>query len=63
MPTMNINLPEDLAQFVADQLRSGGYSNQSEIVREGLRLLRRRSDKLRALRDRFDSMLADVEAE
>ena len=47
--TMNVNLSDDLAEFVAVQTREGGYTNQSEVVREGLRLLRARDQKRGAL--------------
>ncbi len=47
--TMNVNLSDDLAEFVAEQTREGGYTNQSEVVREGLRLLRARDQKRDAL--------------
>jgi len=49
MRTMNVNLSDDLADFVAEQTREGGYTNQSEVVRDGLRLLRSRSRKHEAL--------------
>lgn len=41
MPTMNISLPEMLAAFVEQEVASGGYASQSEVVREALRLLHR----------------------
>jgi antitoxin ParD1/3/4 len=54
MPTRNINLTEHFDQFVERQVSSGRYSNASEIVREGLRLLeeqeQERQAKLKALR-------------
>ena len=54
MPTRNINLTEHFDHFVARQVSSGRYSNASEIVREGLRLLeeqeQERQAKLNALR-------------
>jgi len=54
MPTRNINLTEHFNEFVERQVSSGRYSNASEIVREGLRLLEEqeqvRKAKLRALR-------------
>jgi antitoxin ParD1/3/4 len=46
---MNVNLGETLDRFVAELLESGLYQSQSEIIREGLRLLKERED-LRALR-------------
>jgi len=62
MPSMNISLPEDLSAFVAEQLESGGYNNQSEVVREGLRLMRNRADKLRRLSAALDAGSADIDA-
>ncbi|PWC86525.1 hypothetical protein TSH100_12170 [Azospirillum sp. TSH100] len=41
MPTMNISPPEKLASFVEQEVASGGYSSQSEVVRDALRLLHR----------------------
>jgi len=40
MGTMNVSLPEDLIEFVREQTRGGGYGNNSDVVRDGLRLLR-----------------------
>jgi antitoxin ParD1/3/4 len=62
VPTMNVSLPADLDDFVAEQLKEGGYNNQSEVVREGLRLLRIRSAKLRRLRADLDLGIADIGA-
>jgi len=59
---MNISLPEDLSDFVAEQLESGGYNNQSEVVREGLRLMRSRADKMRRLNAALDAGDADIDA-
>ena len=39
MPTRNVNLTEHLDRFVERRIRSGRFSNASEVVREGLRLL------------------------
>jgi len=54
MPTRNINLTEHFDEFVTRQVESGRYSNDSELVREALRLLEEhqeeRQAKLRALR-------------
>ena len=54
MPTRNINLTEHLDSFVERQVASGRYSNASEIIREGLRLLeeqeQERKAKLKVLR-------------
>ena len=62
MPTMNVSLPDDLNEFVADQLANGGYNNQSEVVRDALRLLRVRSEARRQLNARLDRGIADADA-
>ena len=41
---MNVHLGPVFDEFVADLLASGHYQSQSEILREGLRLLKERQD-------------------
>jgi antitoxin ParD1/3/4 len=41
---MNVNLGGTLDNFVAELLKSGLYQSQSEVVREGLRLLKDREE-------------------
>jgi antitoxin ParD1/3/4 len=41
---MNANLGPVLEQFVTELIESGLYQSQSEIIREGLRLLKERED-------------------
>ena len=41
---MNVNLGTTFDRFVADLLNTGLYQSQSEILREGLRLLKERED-------------------
>jgi antitoxin ParD1/3/4 len=48
MPTRNINLTDHLDRFIAAEVGSGRYSNASEVVREGLRLIERRKQEDRA---------------
>jgi antitoxin ParD1/3/4 len=43
MATMNISLPEQLRQFVEEQVSRGGYSSVSEYMRELVR--KAKSDK------------------
>ena len=59
---MNVNLSDDLFEFVGEQTRKGGYTNQSEVVREGLRLMRARLAKRRALLRALEAGHADAEA-
>jgi antitoxin ParD1/3/4 len=41
---LNVSLGSVLDQFVADLLKSGLYQTQSEVLREGLRLLKEREE-------------------
>lgn len=54
MPTRNINLTPEMDTLVADRIANGDYANASEVIRAGLRALRREEEdraKLQALRD------------
>jgi putative addiction module CopG family antidote len=42
--TMKITLTKDLERFVTVKIRSGGYTDASEVVREALRGLRNQDD-------------------
>jgi antitoxin ParD1/3/4 len=46
---MNVNLGPVFDKFVADLIKSGHYQTQSEVLREGLRLLKER-EELKELR-------------
>ena len=54
MATRNINLTDELDEFVAAQIKTGQYQNASEVMRAGLRLLyaqqEERAFKLAALK-------------
>ena len=64
MPQRNVHLTEHFDQFIDAKLESGRFSNASEMVREGLRLLeqREREDAARiewlrsAVKEGFDAM-------
>jgi antitoxin ParD1/3/4 len=63
MPTRNVNLSDHFDSFIDAGIASGRFSNASEVVREGLRLLEQREqeDKARlewlraAAREGFDA--------
>jgi antitoxin ParD1/3/4 len=42
MPTRNVHLTEHFDNLIASGIESGQFSNASEVVREGLRLLEQR---------------------
>jgi antitoxin ParD1/3/4 len=48
MPTRNVKLTEHLNQFIDAGVASGRFSDASEVVREGLRLLEQREHEDRA---------------
>ena len=41
---MNVNLGSVFDNFIAELLKTGHYQSQSEVVREGLRLLKEREE-------------------
>jgi antitoxin ParD1/3/4 len=48
VPTRNVNLTEHFDRFVEAGVNSGRFSNASEVVREGLRLLEQREQEDKA---------------
>jgi antitoxin ParD1/3/4 len=58
MPTRNVNLTEELDNFVLGKIDSGRYENASEVIRAALRTLEREEQqfdaKLAALRTAID---------
>ncbi|MBL8294757.1 MAG: type II toxin-antitoxin system ParD family antitoxin [Bryobacterales bacterium] len=62
---MNVNLGPTFDQFVADLLKTGLYQSQSEVVREGLRLLKEREDlkQLRLAELRREIAIGSAEAD
>jgi antitoxin ParD1/3/4 len=41
MPTMNVSLTAEMAEFVEEEVASGDYATASEVVRDALRMMRR----------------------
>jgi antitoxin ParD1/3/4 len=66
MPTMNVSLPAALAEFVEKEVASGNYATASEVVRDGLRMLREEravyEEKLSILKREIQVGLDDVRA-
>jgi antitoxin ParD1/3/4 len=67
MPTRNVNLTNELDQFVTAKIQSGRYESVSEVVRAALRSLERDEreyeEKLKALRAAIKEGLASGIAE
>jgi antitoxin ParD1/3/4 len=58
---MNVSLTPELEQLVNDEINSGQYKSASDVVREGLRLVRLRREKLAALRREIQLGIDDIE--
>jgi len=65
MPTRNVNLTDHFDRFIEVGVTSGRFSNASEVVREGLRLLEQREQedkaKLKWLRAAVKEGIDDIE--
>lgn len=65
MPTMNVNLTPEMAEYVSSELASGDYASASELVREALRSLRRDRDletqKLALLKQELEIGILEAE--
>jgi antitoxin ParD1/3/4 len=55
---MNVSLTPELEKFIAKQVRSGLYQTSSEVVREGLRMLRQRAV---THQERLESLRAEIQ--
>ena len=44
MPTTSINLTDGLHDWIVEKVTSGNYNNASEVIREGLRLMREQEE-------------------
>ena len=51
---MNVSLMPELEEFVDGKVESGLYNNASEVVREGLRLLKERDENRLKWREQIE---------
>lgn len=64
MAQMNVSITEALASYVRERVRSGRFSNASEVVREALRRMQdQESRSLRLESARVEDVLADLDAD
>jgi antitoxin ParD1/3/4 len=47
---MNVSLTRELEQLVSEKVKTGMYQTASEVVRDGLRLLKERDEQLESRR-------------
>lgn len=55
---MNVSLPPHLDSYVRDLVQGGDYGSASEVVREGLRLLRQKQEQDRGVAE-LQRLVAD----
>lgn len=58
---MNVALTPELEELVNDEVKSGQYKSANEVVREGLRLVRLRREKIAALRREIQIGVDEIE--
>ena len=56
---MNVSVGDRWQAFVDELVKSGRYGSVSEVVREGLRLVEEREQKLQALRDTINRSIEE----
>lgn len=65
MPTLNVSLTPEFADFIEEAVASGSYVSASEVVRDALRLMRQDQEsedvRLALLRRAVDTGLAQSE--
>jgi antitoxin ParD1/3/4 len=62
MPSMNVSLTDELERFVDGKVESGLYNNASEVVREGLRLLKEHDEFRARVRESIERGWAQAHA-
>ena len=58
---MSISIPQDLQQFVQQEVASGKYRSEEDLLCAGLRLLRERERRLQALREDIKPALEQLD--
>lgn len=59
--TTSITLTPHFEKFVADQVATGRYGSTSEAIREALRLMEIREERLTALRSAIDVGISELD--
>ena len=59
--SMNVSLTPELEKLVNDEIKNGDYKSASEVVSEGLRLVRLRRQKLATLRREIQIGIDEIE--
>ncbi|MER3482539.1 MAG: type II toxin-antitoxin system ParD family antitoxin [Meiothermus sp.] len=59
---MNVSLTPELERWIEAKVKSGLYQTNSKVVREALRAMREREEKIAAIREKLDEAEADIQA-
>ncbi len=59
---LSITLPIDMAQLIRDKVKGGGYSSNSEVIREALRGWMNKEQRLAALDEALEKGTASADA-
>lgn len=59
--SLNVSLTPELEKLVNDEIKQGDYKSASEVVGEGIRLVRLRRQKLAALRQEIQIGIDAIE--
>lgn len=62
MGSMNVSLTDELEKFVDGKVESGLYNNASEVVREGLRLLKENDEIRQRMRENIERGVLDAQS-
>ena len=59
---MNVSLTAELERFIEEEVKSGDYQTNSEVVREALRQMKRRKEMVEDIRVKLAQAEADIQA-
>ncbi|WP_052549244.1 type II toxin-antitoxin system ParD family antitoxin [Enhygromyxa salina] len=59
---LSVELPDDLREFVDEQLRSGRYANATEVLRDAFSVLRQRQERVDSLRAALQTGVAQLDS-
>jgi antitoxin ParD1/3/4 len=62
MGSMHVSLTDELEKFVDGKVESGLYNNASEVVREGLRLLKENDEIRQRMREQIERGVLDAQS-
>ena len=61
MTSMHIDMPKQLRDFLQSEVKSGNYSNESEVVRDAIRRLQERKSAEEKNNTKLENLRAELE--